>query len=202
MTAIGDHCTTIRDWLNFDAYSDALITSWTRMAEEALSAALRCKHMIAVDTAEITQSRVLLPADWLELDFVRVIDGKPLHFRARDEFYNNAENDPNYNSRHYTITGNYLMVGGDLADGRNIEISYYEAIPPLGDTPNWLMTYYSRLYVSATMAVAKAFAVGEEESAVMWQTATKTFVDDINARDKAAASSGSKLVMPRKKGFG
>lgn len=201
MTAISDHCDVIREWLNFE-YSDVLITSWTRMAEENLSVDLRCKHMVAIDTALVTESRVPLPLDWLDLDFVRVIDGKPLRFRARDEFYTNTEDDDNYNSGNYTITGNYLIVGGDLGDGREIEISYYEAIPPLDATANWLMTYYSRLYVSATLAVAKAFSVGEEESAVMWQTATKTFVDSINTRDKLAASSGSKLIMPRKKGFG
>lgn len=200
MTAISDHCDTIRAWLNFE-YSDALITSWTRMAEELLSSALRCKHMIAIDTANIIEKRVSLPLDWLVLDFVRVVDGKPLHFRSRDEFYSDPGNIANYNEGHYTITGNYLMVGGNVADGKQVELSYYETIPPLANDPNWVMKYYSRLYISATLSVAAAYSV-EDERAVTWQTAMQSFVDMINEEHAKSKASGSRIVMPKRKGFG
>lgn len=174
------------------------------MAEELLSLSLRCKHMIQIDTGLVTQTRVLLPLDWLELDFVRLIDGKPLKFRARDTFYNNVLNDPNYNAGYYTLTGNYMIVGGpiDAIEGKNVEISYFQTIPPLGDEINWLMKYYSRLYVSATMSAAKAYNEGEEQQAVMWQTATQGMVDGINTEFLKSKSSGSKINLPRRKGFG
>lgn len=200
MSAIEDHCETIRKWLNFD-YDDAVIISWTRMAEELLSTTLRCKHMIAIDTANIIQQRVRLPLDWQSLDFVRLIDGKPILFRSRDDFYNNRFNDPNYNEGYYTITGNYLIVGGHVEDGKPVEISYYEAIPPLGEDPNWLMRYYSRLYITATLSAGAAYTF-EDERAVTWQAAMQTFVDMINEEHAKSKASGSKVVMPKRKGFG
>ena len=202
MTAISDHCDTIRAWLNYE-YSDTLITSWTRMAEELLSVDLRCKHMIAIDTALVEQSRIRLPLDWQELDFVRFENGGPLKFRDRTTFYTNPDNDPNHSHGYYTITGNYMVVGGSVDDGVNIEISYYENIPPLDTDPNWLMTYYSRLYTSATIAVSKMYAIGEEQSAVVWDAATQDFINKINEQHLIGKTSGSQLNMPRRsKGFG
>lgn len=204
MTAIADHCSTIRDWLNYDSYSDELITSWTRMFEEWASEKLRSKHMIAIDTAYINQRRVMLPSDWLEIDFVHIIDGKPLHFRTRDEFYRAiGENRSHANEGYYTLTGNYLIIGGDISStqGKSVELSYYQTIPPLGDDVNWLMAYYSRLYVTGTLSVATAYGI-EHEKAAIWQAAAQELIDTINANDKAAKSSGSAMKPPRRKGFG
>lgn len=206
MTAISDHCSVIRGWLNFEDYSDELITSWTRMAEELLSVSLRCKHMIEITMGTLEENRTVLPPDWLELDFVLDADrGIPLTFRERHKFYSNPNpEDVNYNSRAYTLSGNFIVVGGvpvDLETPRSLELTYFKTIPPLGDEPNWLMRYYSRLYVTATLSVAAAYGV-EDERAVSWQTAMQTFVDSINLEFDKSRTSGSKLIMPRKKGFG
>lgn len=198
MTAISDFCTTIRGWLNFE-YDDVLITSWVRMAEELLSETLRCKHMVQIDTGEVVTGRVLLPSDWLDLDFVRVVDGGPLRFRSRDEFYNNREEDTNYNHGYYTITGNYLIVG-DLDDGVEVELAYYQTIPPL-DATNWLLTYYSRLYITATLSVGAMYSFDDARGPV-WQTAMQTFVDTINENHVKSRASGSVLIQRRGKGFG
>jgi hypothetical protein len=196
MTAIADHCATIRAWLNFE-YSDALITSWTRMAEESLSEVLRCKHMIAIDTAQIVQQRVQLPLDWLELDFVRVVDGYPLSFRSREDFYTREDT-----SKDYTITGNYLIVGGDVSgDGREVEMSYYETIPPLGNDPNWLMTYYNRLLITSTLVAGSAFGF-DNENLAKWQEASTNFVNSINEQHRVSKSSGSTPIKKVAKGFG
>lgn len=201
MTAISDFCNTIRGWLNFEDYSDQLITSWVRMAEEQISTSLRCKHMIAIDTALVNQGRVKLPDDWLALDFVRVVDGKPLHFRTRDDFYNPPANRPGYNDGYYTITGNYLITPASLDDSISVELSYYESIPPLGDNVNWLMKYYSRLYVASTLAAASTYSI-EDERGVVWQEAAQNFIDQINEEHQKSKASGSRIVMPRKKGYG
>lgn len=200
MTAISDFCSTIRGWLNFE-YGDELITSWVRMAEEQISTTLRCKHMIAIDTANVIEGRVRLPDDWLALDFVRVVGGKPLHFRTRDDFYNVPPNQPGYNDGYYTITGNYLITLASSTDALSVELSYYESIPPLGNDQNWLMKYYSRLYVSSTLAVAAMYSL-DEDRAVTWQTAAQNYIDQINEEHQKSKASGSRVTMPRKKGFG
>lgn len=204
MTAISEHCTVVRQWLDYgeDEYPDTLVTSWTRMAEQSLSMNLRCKHMIQIDTGLVSTSRVPLPEDWLELDFVRIVDGHPLSFRSRTEFYTPPiPADPNYNSKHYTLSGNLLMVGGNIADGREVEITYFQEIPPLIDEPNWLMKHYSGLYVFSTLAAAALYGI-ESDQAQVWKDQASEMVSTLNGEYLKSKASGSNLAMPRRKGFG
>lgn len=200
MTAIGDHCDTIRSWLNY-SYSDELITSWTRMAEEDLNETLRCKHMIEIATAPIEDSRVLLPLDWQDLDFIRIIDGNPLSFRTRDKFFESNTGDENHNAGYFTVTGNYVYIGKASAENpKDVEISYYQNIPPLGDTPNWLMKYYTRLLTLSTLAVGAAYSL-EDQRAVTWTAAVQLLTDKINTNNKTARYGNAPLIKGRAKGF-
>jgi len=204
MTALSDHCDVVRKWLDYgpDEYDDTLVTSWTRMAEQTLSINLRCKHMIQIDTGLVSTSRVPLPSDWLELDFVRIVDGSPLKFRSRTEFYTPPDPpDPNYNAKHYTLSGNLLMVGGNIADGRSVEITYFQEIPPLGDEPNWLMEHYSGLYVFSTLTAAALYGI-ENDQAAVWEDKASAIVSSLNGEYLKSKASGSNLAMPRRKGFG
>src|SRR6187455_239003 len=111
MTAIHDFCDTIRSWLALgdDVYPDEVVTSWVRMAESILSKELRCKEMVQIDTGELIEQRYLLPADWRELIFVRVVDGRPLRYTPKDDFYN-----PDFSEDAkgcYSLSGDYLIVG-------------------------------------------------------------------------------------------
>ncbi len=198
MTALSDHITLIKDWLNFE-YSDALVTSWIRMAEQTCSLSMRSKHMIQIDTGTLVVDRVLLPSDWLELDFVRLPDGKPLSFRERTQFYTPNSADEFDNQGYYTLTGNYLIIGNPDADGKLLEISYYQEIPPLGDT-NWMMTHYSGLYTFATLAHAYAYAQETEQAASM-QAAVDAIIGRINDGDKIAKTSGSLLKRNRPRSY-
>lgn len=198
MTALTDHCDTIRSWLNFD-YDDALIISWTRMAETTLSETLRSKHQVQIDVGVIEQSRVLLPSDWIELITIRFMDGAPIRYVPHDYFFREAV------KGEYTLSGNYLLVGGSpsVEDGQQIELTYYQQIPPLGDEMNWLMRYYPAVYIAATLTASASFSL-EDERAAAWEERTKQLVDSINGSSAAAKNSGSLMVLrkPKIKGFG
>ena len=201
MTAIGDFCVVIRQWLAVgeDVYPDPLVTSWVRMSEEWMSENLRVKHMIQIDWQDIIEWRVLLPPDWQELDTVRFREGgKPLIYAPRDEYYV-----PNYDLKgRYTIVGNYLLVGKvDETAGTEIEISYYQSIPPLEDEPNWVMKYYSRLYTVCALWHASMYAI-EDSRKDMWQDQTFTFVNDMNRGHILSKASGSLLHSRRRASFG
>jgi hypothetical protein len=198
MSALSNLVEVVNEWLNFN-HKEELVVSWVRMAEENLNETLRCKHMVQIDTGNVVNSRVAMPNDWLELDFVRVLDGAPLVFRSRYDFYANPSSPDNVNA--FTLSGNYLMVNGTVPDGKVVEITYYQNIPPLEGTNNWLMQYYFRLYLSATLAVAHAYEL-DTDKASMQQTATQLMVDKINENSVLAETNGSRLVIPRKKGFG
>ena len=200
MTALTDQCNVIRGWLNLgsDVYSDSVVTSWIRMAEEKLSKELRCKDMIQIDVGTLIDQRYLLPADWRAMDFVRIIGGVPLRYVPRDDFYN-----PDYaedQSKVYTMTGNYIItgVGGTAAQ---VEISYYQDIPPLGDTATWLLTKYPTVFLVTTLHFASMYAV-EDERGSMWSSEADTLIGDINVEHQLSKASGSRLTQRHRRSFG
>ncbi len=203
MTVLSDFCTVLRSWLNLgaDVYPDSIVESWIRICDENINVSCRSKHMIQIDTGVLVVDRVLLPTDWLELDFIRLVDGKPLKFRERTEFYTPNEDDENDNQGYYTITGNYLIVGNPDVDGKTVEISYYQNVPALGADANWVYTNYQGMYIFGSLAVAAMYAV-EDERAPTWQAAFDAVVGRINDGDKIAKTSGSVLKRNRPRSFG
>jgi len=201
MSAIEDFCVTIRSWLNLgpEVYPDPLVTSWVRMAEEYLSETLRVKHMLQLDRSSLVEGRVLLPSDWMELDTVRLVDGKPLIYRPRDEFYATFYlSSPAREVCNYTIIGNYIIVNNvDAVGGTSVEISYYQNIPQLADGPNWLLQYYSRIYVLTTLWHASMYAI-EDDRGAAWKDAVDGFVSEMNTKHQMSRSSGSILISKRR----
>lgn len=203
MTALTDFCTELREWLNYDEaeYSNTLVTSFIRDAETTVSTSLRVKHMIQIDTAILSESRILLPSDWLEADLVRVVDGDILEFRIRSEFYKESD-DENYNANKYTISGNYLIVGDNVTDGETLELHYFQAIPPMTDPATWLKTYYPALYRFAAMVSAENYA-RDFDAAAQWLTQVTAIIEQLNDEYKASKTPQGQALKPRRtKGFG
>ena len=201
MTALSDHCNTIRDWVNLgpDVYPNSVVTSWIRMAESILSKTLRCKDMLQIDTGLLIQQRLLLPSDWRQLDLVRLVGGKPLRYTPRDDFYNPDLADDQANC--YTLSGNYLICGGTVPEGLNVELTYYQNLPPLGDDPTWPLTNYPMLFTLKPLAVASTYAF-EDERGDRWEAQCAKMVDDINIEHMYSKASGSRLTARRRRSFG
>lgn len=202
MTAISDFCDRVNDWLN-QSYEEPLITSWVRLAEERLNDTLRIADMIQIDVGTILQDRVTLPSDWQELDFVRRIGGGPLHYISRDEMYARNSRRVTETGERYTITGNYLIVGGEVddVDGKQLEISYYGDVPQLGDITNWVVQRHSGLLLAATLVAGTMYGIEDERIPIFTAYATDT-INTLNNNHKVARASGSVLNAPRRKGFG
>jgi hypothetical protein len=195
MTALHDQCEVIRGWLNLgeEVYPDSVVTSWVRMAEEALSKRLRCKDMIQIDVGTLIEERYLLPSDWRQLDFVRVIGGKSLRYIPRDDFYNTDEPQKSDQEKCYTIAGNYLIVGGNIPEGLQVEITYYQDIPPLGDEYTWLQIQYPTLFLMETLKIASMYSI-EDERGPLWESQSDKLVGDINDEHANSKASGSRLT--------
>jgi len=195
MTPLQELIAVVRSWLALDEeiYPDHVVTSWIRMAEEYLSEVLRVKHMVQIDHRTITDGRVMLPQDWLQLDTVRFYpQGKPLTYAPRHEFY-----EPQYCvDNRYTVVGNYILIG-NATDGVDIEISYYQYIPSLGDDTTWLYRYNPRLLTLCVLWHASAYVI-EDERVGGWQSAVESMVETLNGSSRIAKSSGSILVSKRK----
>src|SRR4029453_6650348 len=201
MTALSDHCNTIRDWVNLgsDVYPDSVVTSWIRMSESILSKELRCKEMLQIDTGLLFDQRLLLPSDWRQLDFVRIVDGRGLRYVPRDDFYNpDLVNDQ---ENCYTLSGDYLICGGVGAEGLRVELHYYQDLPPLGDTITWPLVKYPMLLTLKPLAVGSTYAF-EDERGDRWEAQSAQLIDDINEEHRLSKASGSRLTARRRRSFG
>ena len=215
---LADKCNEIRQWLAIGAeiYPNAVVASWIRMAEEQLSTQLRVDHMIQIDNSIIIDSRTTLPQDWQQTDFVRLLpSGGVCRYQTRDEFYNpefpNPPKPP-YATRkaRYCISGRYLIVGDiPSIDGLQIELTYYQNIPPLLDTSfelpagqnNWINQFHPTLYTIKILHIASMYAIEDERSA-NWESQSLKMVMDLNQAHLVSKASGSVLVQTRRKTFG
>jgi len=209
-TFLTDKCNEIRKWLALgeDVYPNEVITTWIRMAEEQLSTVLRVKHMVQIDTSDVTADRVPLPLDWQEIRLVRWPDGGVIRYQTPDTFFNPEYDDPPtapYDSRYrrYCILGNYIILGGmDVASPTKIELTYYQNIPALtNDANNWVNYYHPTVFTLKILHMASMYAI-EDERGPMWDKEIVRLVNDMNNAHKVDMASGSVLMPVRKKTFG
>lgn len=208
MTDFSDLKTTIAEWANRQDWSDPLVTSFVRMAEQKFNAELRVNRMIAYADNTVTQRCASLPDDWLAMDFVKIenangADGYlPMRYKSRDEFFNLTDN---WSYGYYTIEGRVITFGGppDDLEGVGFKIAYYAEVPVLSDDQqSWLYTKYPNLYLTASLMHANLHAVGEEQSAGNMKQLTEDTIQKLNALDLRAKASGSRVTRSRVRSFG
>ena len=203
MTALSDFCTTIRGWLAIgsDVYPDSVVTSWIRMAEESLSRQLRTAANLQIDTGTLTENRYLLPADYREMDFVRVASGRPLRYCSRDDFYNPNTPFVDDVKNCYSFNGNYILVGPVCTNGTLIEISYYQDVPPLENDLTWVQLKYPTLFLMYCLQIASLYSV-EDERAPVWQQRAEAIVLELNVEHMRSKASGSVMTKRHLRTFG
>jgi hypothetical protein len=208
MTDFSDFKLQIAEWANREDWTDALVTSFVRMAEEKLNQELRVGQMIRSAANVVTCRCSELPGDWLAMDLVRVENASgadgflPARYKARDEFFNQRDRST---WMYYTIVGTTLHLGGtpEPVDGTQYQISYYGEVPVLSDSQqSWVYTKYPSLYLDAALMHAALHAVGEEQSAANFKQLTEDKIQKLNAAHMGAKASGSRVTMPRHRSFG
>jgi hypothetical protein len=209
-TYLTDKCTEIRNWLAIgsEVYPDPVVISWIRMAEEQLSSMLRVKHMLQIDTSLISSDRVPLPRDWQEIRLVRLLPSKAvLRYNTPDGFFNpEFPEDPDSElpgqTRRYTIMGNFIYIGGSVPPGIQVEMNYYQDIPPLTDeTDNWINFYHPTIYTLKILHVASLYSIDDERASI-WNAEVANLASIMNTRHQIDKASGSVLMMTRRKTFG
>lgn len=208
MTDFADLKTTIAEWANREDWTDALVTSFVRMAEQKFNAELRVDRMIQFDEALIASRCATLPDDWLAMDLVRIenangADGYlPIRYKSRDEFFNLTDN---WSYGYYTIEGRTITFGGapDDTEGVGFRIAYYGEVPTLSDAQqSWLYTKYPSLYLHAALMHADLHAVGEEQNAGNMKQLTEDEIQKLNALHLRSKASGSRVTRSRVRSFG
>ena len=208
MTDFADFKSQIAEWSNRQDWSDALVTSFVRMAESKLNQELRVALMIQMDDGLIASRCAQLPGDWLAMDLVRVANENgadgflTARYKARDEFFNQRDT---HTWMYYTIVGTTMFFGGapDPVDGTEYKLAYYGEVPVFSDTQaSWVYTKYPNLFLSAAMMHAYMHAVGEEQNAANSKQLAEDMIQKLNAAHLGAKASGSRVAMPRHRSFG
>jgi len=208
MTDFADLKTAIADWANRQDWSDALVTSFVRMAEQKFNAELRVDRMICNADNIVTQRCATLPDNWLAMELVRIENANgadgflPIRYKARDEFFNLTDN---WAYGYYTIEGRTIFFGGppDDIEGIAFKIVYFGEVPVLSDTQtSWLYTKYPSLYLHAALMHADLHAVGEEQNAANMKQLTEDEIQKLNALYLRSKASGSRVTRSRIRSFG
>jgi hypothetical protein len=208
MSDFSDFKASIVEWANRQDWSDTLVTSFVRMAEQKFNAELRVARMIQTDDGVIIGRCAPLPDDWLQMDLVRIgnvnaPDGFwPIHYRARDELFKLPDQ---WAARYYTIEGRQIFFGGapDAVNGRTFRLSYYGEVPIFADdTDSWIYTKYPNLYLFAALMHADLHAIGEEQSAGNLKQLSEDMIGKLNAEHLRSKASGSRVNRSRRRSFG
>lgn len=208
MTDFSDLKTSIAEWANRQDWSDALVTSFVRMAEQKFNAELRVDRMINWAENTVTCRCAPLPDDWQAMDLVKIENANgadgflPIRYKARDEFFNLTDK---WAYGYYTIEGRQIFFGGapDDVEGIGFKIAYFGEVPVLSDTcQSFIYTKYPSLYLHAALMHAGLHAVGEEQSAGNMKQLTEDEIQKLNALYLRSKASGSRVTRSRIRSFG
>jgi hypothetical protein len=219
MTDYSDFKTSIAEWANRQDWSDILLTSFVRSAEEKLNAELRIDRQICTAENIVTNSCATLPDNWLESDLMMIATDqtptgwRPINYKPRDEYFRLASTpysgtyavQSNSTWGYYTIEGRSIFFGGPVDDveGTEFRLDYYAEVPVFSDTvPSWVYTKYSSLYRYAALMHADLHAVGEEDKAANLKSLVEDMINKLNMAHRYARASGSRLSRARVRSFG
>lgn len=182
--------------------ADSVYDTFINMANGRLNADLRVKEMMHIVNVNVTSNIVPLPAQWLEIDYVRFSSEKPLIYKDKPNFLELGETNTE-NKGKYCIVGNNIIIGGVSTDivGKSLEISYYKNIPLMNDTTsNWVFDNWLSMYTSAALVHGFAYTF-ETDRAMVAENNTASYISKLNNAHMVSSRSGSKL-RSRARGFG
>jgi hypothetical protein len=208
VTDFADLKASIAEWANRADWSDALVTSFVRMAEQKFNAELRVDRMICFADNVVTQRCAMLPDNWLAMDLVRIENANgadgflPIRYLSRDEFFNLTDK---WSYGYYTIEGRSIYFGGtpDQTEGVDFKIAYYGEVPVITDAQqSWVYTKYPTLYLHGSLMHADLHAVGEEQAAANMKALTEDAIQKLNMDHLRSKASGSRVTRSRVRSFG
>jgi hypothetical protein len=196
MSDLTDFQTDIRNWTARPDLDDARVLSFIRMAETSIDLTLRVREAIEVVTGPIdSDRRVTLPVDFNSMDYLRPVDGVPLRFEVKDNFFS-IDN----TSGCYTIVGNQLRVGSSIAVDASVEMAYYKKVPQFIDASTWLHSYYYNIFLQSSLAAAYLYLQEYERSAALTEV-INGWIESANMKSVSSQIAGPlKKRVPRRIG--
>jgi hypothetical protein len=218
VTDFADFKAQIAEWANRSDWSDNLVTSFIRSAEEKFNAELLIDRMMKVAIDTVDHSCASLPDDWIQADYMLIQAPStpqgwfPIEYMPSEKFFR-IPNTPHSSSNnqfvttfgYYTIRGRTVYFGGpiDAVNGTSFRMHYYAQVPVFSDdVDSWVYTKYPSLYRSAALMHADLHAVGEEDKAGGLKMLVEDQIQKLNDLHRRAKASGSRLHRGHVRSFG
>lgn len=206
MGAITNYSTlqsAVADYLN-RADLTSQIPMFIQFVEADISTRLRCREMVVRATTTNDEEFVELPTDFLQALNLQIVGGKtPLRYVTLDEA------DQIKASQIYTQVVAYTIVDGAIelvpapADDVQIEMVYYQQVPPLSNvtTTNWLLSKSPDVYLYGALVHAAPFLMDDQRINTFASFYAQR-VEALNLDSDRAVHSGSPLVARPRVRFG
>jgi hypothetical protein len=189
----------IADWLLRDDLT-AVIPSFIALAETQMQREIRHHKMMQRAEADIDTRYFALPSDWLETARFHVTGDRPsrLELTSMDDMLQMRQMNGNTSGRptHYAHIGEQLEVFPTPGATYNVELLYFQKIPPLsdGNATNWLLTDYPDVYLYGALMQAAPY-LDDDAKMQVWAGLYGSSINSINAESKKARYSGAGMRM-------
>jgi hypothetical protein len=193
----------VADYLN-RADLTSQIPMFIQFVEADISTRLRCREMVVRATTTNDEEFVELPTDFLQALNLQIVGGKtPLRYVTLDEA------DQIKAAQIYTQVVAYTIVDGAIelvpapADDVQIEMVYYQQVPPLSNvnTTNWLLSKSPDVYLYGALVHAAPFLMDDQRINTFASFYAQR-VEALNLDSDRAVHSGSPLVARPRVRFG
>jgi hypothetical protein len=217
MTKYTDLVAEIKTWADRADLSDALVQSWITDAEASMDDDLRVGEMIKTTQIALSTNALAMPADFIQSDYLRfvpnpanqnpyIVNGAPIHWVSRDEYYTIVNNPyhVNYNKPFFTVICNQsLLINPQFFSTVpvNVELSYYSQVPALATNDNSIIySHYERIYRYAALAASASYLT-EDDRVPIWESKAIALIQKANETWIAAKADGGPLNI-RFRSFG
>lgn len=166
ITTYAELQTALADWLN-RADLDQQIPDFISLAESTLNDVLRTSHMVSSATSAISNSRVTLPSDALEVVYVQVAStpNQPLEQITPQQLVmlRRARTKSAASPKFFAVVGRDMLVTPTPSSATSLDIEYYQKIPALSasNTTNWLLEQAPHIYLYTALLHATPFLMDD-----------------------------------------
>lgn len=196
----------IAEWLNRSDL-EAVIPSFIALAEAQFNRdeRLRTRESVVRATATFDQEYEALPADYLEMENLTVLDQpnpKRLQYITLNQY---DEYKRSYTAAgvplYYTLVGNQVQLLPVPGDSYTVEMVYYAKIPALSttNTTNWLLTKHPDVYLYGALIQAAPY-LKDDERVGTWANLYERSVGDTAVADERASYAGA-IIKIRTRAF-
>jgi hypothetical protein len=196
LVTYADLKTSVAAWLARDDLT-AQLDDMVTLFEACANRKLRVRQMQATTTLVPTNGAVSLPADFLS--YVRVTDiatarNTDLDYLNPSEFQREWPTIPSGQPRSFTIEASTLTIAP--TSSTNLQFVYYQKVPALSGTANWLYASHPDLYLWGTLTEGEAFNRNPDfpNGPVIWKGRRDEVFGEIDMLDRKNRSPSNMRV--------